>query len=215
MARSFTAASSQYLSATSAVATSPPLTLAAWARMTNTATQTGRDIVALSSKTGRSIYRLNWNGFNNPPIRAMDQGSASASAYFGTPTVNTFFHVAGVFTSSSSRTPYFNGSAGITNTDSVPHSLLPDTTSVSAFFDGNSTPLQFFLGDIAEVGIWNAALTAAEIASLAKGMTCDKVRPQSLVFYAPLVRDLIDQKGGLTITNNNGATVANHPRVYA
>jgi hypothetical protein len=33
-------------------------------------------------------------------------------------------------------------------------------------------------GRIAEVGIWNAALTAAEIASLAKGMTCDKVRPQ-------------------------------------
>jgi hypothetical protein len=73
----------------------------------------------------------------------------------------------------------------------------------------------FFTGDIAEVGIWNVALTAAEIAPLAKGMTCDKIRPQNLVFYAPLVRDLIDQKGGLTITNNNGATVATHPRVYA
>ena len=70
-------------------------------------------------------------------------------------------------------------------------------------------------GYIAEVGIWNAALTAAEIASLADGMTCDKIRPQSLVFYAPLVRDLQDTKGGLTITNNNASTVANHPRVYA
>lgn len=46
-------------------------------------------------------------------------------------------------------------------------------------------------------------------------MTCDKIRPQNLVFYAPLIRDLIDQKGGLTNNNNNGATVANHPRVYA
>ena len=70
-------------------------------------------------------------------------------------------------------------------------------------------------GKIAEVGIWNAALTAEEIASLADGMTCDKVRPQSLVFYAPLVRDLIDYKGGLAITNTNTATVADHPRVYA
>jgi len=69
-------------------------------------------------------------------------------------------------------------------------------------------------GQIAEVGIWNAALTAAEIASLANGMTCEKIRPQSLVFYAPLVRDLIDQKGGLAITNNNAATVSNHPRIY-
>lgn len=215
MAYNFTAASSQYLSATSAAATAPPLTIATWARMTDTTTQAGRDIVALSSKSGRSVYRLNWNGFNAPPIRAVDQGTTSTSAYSGTPTVNTFFHVAGVFTSSSSRTPYFNGSAGTTNTDSVTHSLLPDTTSVSAFFDGNSTPLQYFAGDIAEVGIWSVALTAAEIASLAKGMTCDKIRPQSLVFYAPLVRNLIDQKGGLALTNNNGATVANHPRVYA
>ena len=69
-------------------------------------------------------------------------------------------------------------------------------------------------GKIAEVGIWNAALTTAEIASLASGIICDKIRPQSLVFYAPLVRDLIDQKGGLPITNNNSATVANHPRIY-
>jgi hypothetical protein len=70
-------------------------------------------------------------------------------------------------------------------------------------------------GDIADVGVWSVALTADEIKSLAAGMTCDKVRPQSLVFYAPLVRDLVDVKGGLTITNNNTATVANHPRVYA
>ena len=70
-------------------------------------------------------------------------------------------------------------------------------------------------GQMAEVGIWNVALTDAEIASLADGMTCDKVRPQSLVFYAPLVRELIDARGGLTITNNNTATVAAHTRVYS
>jgi hypothetical protein len=69
-------------------------------------------------------------------------------------------------------------------------------------------------GQIADVGVWNVALTAEEVASLAKGMACDKVRPQSLVFYAPLARDLIDVRGGRTITNNNGATVANHPRIY-
>ncbi len=80
--------------------------------------------------------------------------------------------------------------------------------------DWNTTLGNFFGGDIAEVGVWNVALNQQECASLAKGMTCDKVRPQSLVFYAPLVRDLIDTKGGLTITNNNGATVANHPRIY-
>lgn len=29
------------------------------------------------------------------------------------------------------------------------------------------------------------------------------------------VRNLQDVRGGLTITNNNAATVADHPRVYA
>jgi hypothetical protein len=78
-----------------------------------------------------------------------------------------------------------------------------------------ATPATHLSGSMADCGMYNAALTADEIASLAKGMTCDKVRPQSLVFYAPLVRDLQDVRGGLTITNNNTATVANHPRVYA
>jgi hypothetical protein len=69
-------------------------------------------------------------------------------------------------------------------------------------------------GSLAEVGIWNAALTAAEVLSLARGMSPSLIRPQSLTIYAPLVRDLIDKKSGLTITNNNGSTVSNHTRIY-
>jgi len=65
-----------------------------------------------------------------------------------------------------------------------------------------------------EIGFWNVALTASEIASLAAGFTPDQIRPQSLQFYTPLVNNLIDVRGGLAITNNNGASVANHPRVY-
>ena len=88
-------------------------------------------------------------------------------------------------------------------------------TSVSNLFIGsNNFGGTLFDGRIAELGVWNVALTAAEIASLAKGMACDKVRPQSLSFYALLARDLIDVRGGTTITNNNTATVANHPRIY-
>jgi hypothetical protein len=69
-------------------------------------------------------------------------------------------------------------------------------------------------GDFAELGMWQATLTAAEIASLAKGITCDKVRPQSLVYYTPLIRDIQDLARGMTLTDTN-TTVATHPRVYA
>ena len=109
---------------------------------------------------------------------------------------------------------YFNGNVGTTEArDGVSVSGINRILIGARTSEG--TIGQYHGGQLAEVGIWNVALTAAEIASLAKGMTCDKVRPQSLVFYAPLIRDLQDVRGGLTITNNNTATVANHPRVYA
>jgi hypothetical protein len=40
------------------------------------------------------------------------------------------------------------------------------------------------------------------------------VRPQSLVFYAPLIRSLQDLARNATITNGNSATVEVHPRIY-
>jgi hypothetical protein len=124
---------------------------------------------------------------------------------------NTWTHATGVWSGLNSRTAYINGGNSATNSNIQGAAILTRSQiGANAIVATNRMN-----GLIAEVGIWNAALTAEEIASLAKGMTCDKVRPQSLVFYAPLVRDLIDQKGGLTITNNNGATVAQHPRVYA
>jgi hypothetical protein len=119
---------------------------------------------------------------------------------------NTWSHACAVFTNTTSRTIYLNGGSSATNTSNRT-GATPTKVVIGS--------ISFSVARAAECGIWNAALTAAEIASLAKGMTCDKIRPQNLVFYAPLVRDLIDQKGGLTITNNNGATVAAHPRVYA
>ena len=109
---------------------------------------------------------------------------------------------------------YFNGSqlSTIVNRNTLTSGI---TNAIVPQINGRNGANNLSSFSSAEVGIWNAALTADEVASLAKGMSCDKVRPQSLVFYAPLVRNLIDQKGGLAITNNNGATVANHPRVYA
>ena len=183
--------------------------MAAWAYLDNV---TGvRDIVSVSSKTALAVLRLN---VNSAQYRIADQGNVNAVANGATVTANVWNHYAGVFASGASRTPYTNGVAGSENTTSVA-SITPTFTNIGAFYAETGTAIQLFDGLIAEVGIWNTTLTAAEIASLADGMTCDKVRPQSLVFYAPLVRDLIDYKGGLTITNNNTATVANHPRVYA
>lgn len=216
MAYDFTAASSQFLSVASAPATAAPLTMACWFRSTTITTAYG--LICLNSTTAIDRHALLLRGdvVGDPVSFSSAAGASVTQANTTTSfTANTWSHACGVLSSSGIRTVYLNaGGVGADTTILTPTGLTQ--TSIGAQrFSTFPSGVSFMSGQIAEVGIWNAALTAAEIASLAKGMTCDKIRPQSLVFYAPLVRDLIDQKRGLTITNNNGATVATHPRVYA
>lgn len=68
-------------------------------------------------------------------------------------------------------------------------------------------------GDMAQIAIYDAALSAGELKSLSNGFSPKNVRPQSLKFFAPLVRELIEYKGGVALTNT-GTTVSVHPKVY-
>jgi hypothetical protein len=203
---------SQWLNTGSTPVTGTPLTIAGW--FFPTANNASGTICSVGVSSGTNRQQLLYDPVNSARLAAnsLDNTGTSESSRNNVVTLNTWQHGAGVFTSSTERLAYHNGIAGTVNTVSRTPSGL-NTITIGGRW--NTTIGNLLTGRIAEVGIWSAALTAAEVASLAKGMTCDKVRPQSLVFYAPLVRDLIDAKGGLTITNNNGATVATHPRVYA
>jgi hypothetical protein len=192
-----------------------PFSIACWFRPSNI-TSTGV-MVSMAPSSGNYWSIVAAGGIAGDPVAAYHSSETvavraglSTSGY----TANVWNHGCAVFSESNSRTAYLSGGSAGTNTTSEGSVLAATEINVAA---RRLTGVlgTYFNGQIAEVGIWNVALTAEEIASLADGMTCDKVRPQSLVFYAPLVRDLIDAKGGLTITNNNTATVANHPRVYA
>jgi hypothetical protein len=206
--------SSQRLSTASTPVTAVPLTLACWFNPDRITANEALLTVINPSTADRFLLLI--LGANSDQLRANIQVSGTqASADSTAPFIaGSWQHAAGVFTSNTSRTVYLNGGNSATNTTSLAGPSGVNTIRVASRPFGGVEGL-FFDGKIAEVGIWNAALTTAEVASLAAGMTCDKVRPQSLVFYAPLVRNLQDVKGGLTITNNNSATVAAHPRVYA
>ena len=211
MAYNFAAASSQSLEITSAPVTNVPLTMCAWFK--DPATANYGNLVSLGTQNSVNRYALFYgSGANNIAALASSSGTVAPALTTTGPSANTWAHACGVFTSTTSRTAYINAGSAGTNTISVTVGT-PSNFVIAARY--NPSLGAYFTGQIAEVGIWNAALTAEEIASLAKGMTCDKIRPQSLVFYAPLVRDLIDTKGGLTITNNNGTIVADHPRIYS
>jgi hypothetical protein len=209
--------STQYLSTASSPASGSPMTIAAWVRMTTAAGNSRAVTVGVNGGTHRNqvTFATNFGG----QVQAVSVGTSVTASSLFQDTANSvvangaMVHSCAVFESQSSRIVYANGTAGTQNTTNVGTQNTADTITVGA---GWATTIgTYHTGDIAEVGVWNVALTAAEVASLAKGVTCDRVRPQSLVFYAPLIRDLVDLRGGRAITNNNTATVSTHPRVYA
>ena len=198
----------QYLRTSSSPVSAMPLTISCW--FNGDAGGTLFPLVVISNSSDNSRVNIVRSG-GDIVAAAVDSSNTSALASSGGYSSGSWTHICGVHSSTTLRTLFVNGS--LQSTGSTALGSFGSFNQIS--IGSNHLASAFTDGRIAEVGIWSVALTAAEIASLADGFTCDKVRPQSLVFYAPLVRSLQDVRGGLTITNNNTATVANHPRVYA
>lgn len=202
--------SSQYLLIGSAPVTTTPLTMACWVRPANT---TVGVYLSLGVSAGTARYQLyqGQSSANNVAAGVVNTAGTSANANGSTVTANVWHHTAGVFTSATSRTIYKNGVSVGSNTTSItvatPNSLL-----VGARYA--STLGTYFNGRIADVGLWNISLTASDLLALADGISCEHVRPENLVFYAPLDRNLLDVIGGTTITNGGSATVSDNNRIY-
>jgi hypothetical protein len=131
---------------------------------------------------------------------------------------NHFVHVFdGSASGNAKLLGYINGVSSITEyaVGSITATATPDSSNTESFSIGrDSINNTWSSGDFAEVAIWHEALTAQDVNSLSKGFSPASVRPDSLKLYMPLVRNIIDYKANLTLTNTN-TTVANHPRVYA
>lgn len=208
MAYSFNG-STQYLGVSSNPITAYPFTMVGWF---NTAVTTGTLTIAYQGSTLANSQGLTLSaGKVAASTTVAGQGTASATTTASYST-SQWQHAAGVWTAATDRAVFLNGSNKVTNTTSRLYSSTTTILDVGSFFFNNARG-GYFNGQIAEVAIWNAALSDAEIASLAAGFTPDQVRPQSLQFYSPLVRNLIDVRSGLVITNNNSAAVVAHPRV--
>jgi len=193
---------------------SSPITIACWAR----ANVLGGTMVNISDATG------NTGGLRLIQIGTGTRGTAIASGNVasivdtttGAPSTGTWGHYCVTF-ATASRSAYFNGANKATTTASNTSSSMT-RTQIGARRASSVTD-SFFNGTLAEVGIWNVALSDSEIASLARGVACFLVRTQSLVLYAPMIRELDDySKTGLAFsTINTGAavdTLGVHPRIY-
>lgn len=180
LARQFTSGSSQKAEMTSLTAfpSALPLTLACWFNQPVLTPYTS----PLMLSNGTSYYGL-FPGtpsgilaayaFNNP-----SSGHSASNTSF---TTNTWYHACGVFTSSTLRLAYLNGVAGVADTTSVP---VFTPSQLDSGYD-ISVP-QYTTVKTAEIAVWNVALTAQEIAALAAGVEPYLIRPENILFYAPM-----------------------------
>lgn len=197
---------SQYLSMTSAPVTVKPVTIASFARPTSGSSDVIPVQIGTSTTSNRFLQYI-----SGPRAVGSQINDASTATSITTPTNianGTWRHCGSTFPDVTLIAAFINGTKATLAATKTPTGI--DRMTIGA----RTTADLFFPGDIAEVAVWDVALTDDEVVSLSKGFKPTRIRPQSLVFYSPLIRNLQDLSGGLAITNNNTATVSAHPRIY-
>jgi hypothetical protein len=217
MAYSFNG-SSQAVTVQAPVVTTLPFTLSCWFRVSQAQSTSVRILINIThsndaSGTGRGTYRLVIPA-NSTLLRAIQiltgVNTGTADTASNTIVANTWLNAVAVFTSTTSRTLYLTGANSVTNTTSVTAPSVNNFAIASLLLLSPST---FSAIEMAEVGVWTAALNTSEITSLSAGISPSLIRPQSLQLYAPLVRDLIDLRGQ-ALTNVGDPSISSHPRIY-
>lgn len=160
-----------------------PATLACWFKVDATSGEDTFLAVVESGASSPDRFQI----MQEFGVMVAGQGDSTGFDAIGKSGVSasTWHHGAGQFNSSTSRYAFLDGVKGMEGTSSKAFPTAMDETYIGVVNkDGTfSAPMN---GALAEVGVWNVALTDAEIASLATGMTPLMVRPDALVGYWPL-----------------------------
>jgi hypothetical protein len=215
MASSFTGAANSNIRCASTPVTAAPLTMACWFYSTNNTN--AQIIMSICESVDSDRFQLTaFGSLAGKNIACyVEQGGANDNTCLTSTgyTVNKWHHAAAVYSSSSSRSVFIDGGSKGTgnNTAYVPQSI--DEILIAARRANGTIGTPFF-GLIAEVGIWNVALTDDEVLSLSKGFAPYLVRPRNLRFYNRLIRN-----GGVDIVGNRTLILSNvstgdHPRIY-
>lgn len=216
MARLFDSGSSEYLMVSSALPTAPPLTFACWVMMDSVAE--ADCFMSLGYSAANSVERIYLYQWSDGVISFTEgsdgEATGIAQATAGL-TVDTWHHVCGVSASHSSRACYVDGGNKGTDSTTVTADNLDRTYIGRRRTDRAGWGGEMYMnGRIAECGIWNVALTDAEVAILAMGFSPLFVRPQNLVAYWSLIRDEDqDRVGGYDMTAYNTPGIATHPAI--
>lgn len=218
MARNFVSASNQYLSVASVPVSAYPLTMACWFYSTSaTANQTLVTIGTVGSANHYFSLYLDGTATGDPVAfntRTTSAGEVLTTSGYAT---DTWQHACGVGISNTSRAVFVNGgSKGTATSNRTP-------SGVDSVYIGRRHTAaggqNYMVGRIAEIAIWNVALSDVEVALLANRISPLMIKPKSLVAYWPLMGigspepDYSSGVRNLTLNGDTPSTQADHAPV--
>lgn len=208
MARSFVAASSQYLEHAAGVLSAFPITVCAWANPTTL--PEGATLFSLgNSANDTPLWSLRILGSS---INLLARNTGQVSFNGGAVSSGQWSHFAAKSTAADAHAVYINA-AKTTNSTSITSFPSVNLSGIGRL--SRQSPTGYFNGGLAEVSVWAADLGDDEITILSQGYSPRLVRPESLAAYWSLIGRYapeIDPVGGFGMTVT-GATAAAHPRV--
>lgn len=209
MARLFNGSTDSIRAATPV--TAAPISVSLWARTSSVTLDEDPLSIVDMSAAATQRFRVNFAGtVGGDPVRAVTNAAIAASSSGFS--ANTWHHVLAVFGASNSRAAYIDGGSKGTNTTSATPTGIDGITIGCR--DGDTGAAAFFVGDIAEVAVYDVELSDADALSLAKGKCPKGVRSDNLVYYVSLVRAIMDYSGAVTLTETATTSVSSHPRIY-
>lgn len=185
----------QYLNLATLPVTKVPFAMAGWFRF-DTAIGTGAEnaIMSLTQATSTNEFTIEiGNDVSDVAIAEVNENNVNLGFAESTtsPLVNVWNHIVGNFETATSRTVYLNGANNATQTTSSSPANVSNINIGATL--SSSSAIKFFNGAIGELAIWKDIHKLIDITNLAKGMSPKLVRPNDLVFYAPLRADALNK----------------------
>ncbi len=195
MALDFEASSTDRLYWTVDSPPSLPVTLATWVNYDDT----GVSSRAFSIGDSGNVHHCSIGVQGDDAHIAQHWDGTQAVDTTGTRSSGVLYHLCGVFRSTTDREIAIDGALSGSAVTTSQNAITLNRIAISVSAD--STPSPDINGKISESAVWDVALTAAEIATLASGYSPLFVRPASLIFYFPGINlSDVNRISGITLS---------------
>lgn len=186
------------------------ITVSLWIKLASSSND-GKIFAKWSDSPEAFQYLVQING-SDEPLFAIFNGGTSIAQGSTTLSVGVWYHIVGTYDGITVRVDLDGVEDGSTpNTGTMSSTAAPVRIGAGSGGSGTENP---FDGDIGHCAIWDVALTASEIESLANGINPLQIRQSNLLDYWPLNGQSTEP--GIVGDNNatvNGTTVSEEPPI--